>query len=67
MYVGSEAREVYLNLYRQPQVNKVAFIGMGTWLRTMTSLFTAVTGRWGKSRWFNDDQEEEARLWAASD
>ncbi len=59
--MSKEARQIYLRLYADSHVGKVAFIGLGVWLRQMIRVFTQVAGRWDTSRVFKS--KEEALTW----
>jgi hypothetical protein len=48
-------------LMEKPQINKLAFVATGTWLKIMTSVFTQFSNKWEQVKWF--DSKEEALAW----
>lgn len=60
-FVSVEARRIYKRTYHLPQTGNVAFVGLGPWLKLMTTIFTHVLSRQYSASWFNS--EVEALAW----
>ncbi len=60
-FLSVEARRIYKRAYHLPQTGLVAFVGLGTWLKLMTVIFTQVLGRQKSAQWFKT--EADALVW----
>lgn len=60
-YVSHESQQIYMGIMAQNQIQKLAFVGFGRWLKIMTSTFAKLVTKWPETRWF--DEIEKAHAW----
>ncbi len=59
--ISPKARRFYKRVYGMPQTGRIAYVGLGKWLKFMTAIFSHVVSRKSPTQWFNT--EEEALKW----
>lgn len=61
-FLTNQAKNIYISLISLKQLGKMAFVVPNNFSRTLTSLFTQLSGKWGHVKWFADDKEAYAWL-----
>ncbi|MEX1997853.1 MAG: STAS/SEC14 domain-containing protein [Candidatus Andersenbacteria bacterium] len=61
MFLAMDAQVIYLNLMKQPQIKRLAFVATGRFLKIMTSVFTQFTGKAASVKWF--EEIDQALAW----
>ncbi|OGY37541.1 MAG: hypothetical protein A3E36_04735 [Candidatus Andersenbacteria bacterium RIFCSPHIGHO2_12_FULL_45_11b] len=59
--ISPQARKFYKRVYGMPQTGRIAYVGLGAWLKLMTGIFSHVVNRKSPTQWFQD--EAEALAW----
>ncbi|MEX1997278.1 MAG: STAS/SEC14 domain-containing protein [Candidatus Andersenbacteria bacterium] len=60
-FLSMDAQAIYLDLMKQPQIKRLAFVAYGRFLKIMTSVFTQFTGKGSSVKWFDD--KDQALAW----
>lgn len=62
-YVSDGAKQVYIQMMRRPELQRIAMVAEGTFLRVLTGVMTQLSSDWANVKWFED--VEAARAWLA--
>ena len=56
-FLTNQAKNIYISLVSLKQLDKMAFVVPNNFSRTLTSLFTQFSGKWGHVKWFTNEKE----------
>ena len=60
-FLTPEAKQIYVDLVSLERMVKMAFVVPSKFARMLTGFFAQMSHKWGKTKWFTD--EEEAQKW----
>lgn len=63
-YVSDGAKQVYIQMMKRPELQRIAMVAESTFLRVLTGVMTQLSSDWANVKWFGS--LDEARAWLTS-